>query len=102
MRQEVSNCALQRGFARSAAFQGFQFIQRARPIGSQQTRKTAFSKHLAACLAARAVVRFIVGVANALHLLPATRTGLIEATMTAISGRKAVTFSGNFFAASAP
>src|ERR1700732_4177078 len=52
-----------------AALEGFEFFQGARPVRSQQTRQTPIRKDLSASLAASAVVRFAVRVANAQNLV---------------------------------
>src|ERR1039457_732200 len=59
-----------------AALEGFQLLQRARPVLAEQARKAAIRQHLAARLAARTIVCFIAAVANALHLLAASRAWL--------------------------
>ena len=63
------------------ALQGFQFIERARPIGTKQTRKTSIREDFAAGLTAGTVIGFVIGVADPLHLLSAARTRKTEAPM---------------------
>jgi hypothetical protein len=48
---------------------------------TQQARKTPIGQHLAPSLATRAVVGFIVGVANALNRIAASRTRLAISAM---------------------
>src|ERR1700677_1201731 len=64
-----------------ASLQRLQLIQRARPVLAQQPRQAAVGQHLAPCLAARAIVGFVVGVANPLHLFAAARARLVELSM---------------------
>src|ERR1039457_6262981 len=59
-----------------AALEGFQLLQRARPLLSQQPRESPVRQYLAARLAARTVVGFIAGITNAQHLLAASRAWL--------------------------
>src|ERR1039457_4254140 len=56
-----------------AALEGFQLLQRARPVLAEQARETPVRQHLPARLAARTIVGFIAGITNALHLLAASR-----------------------------
>ena len=58
--------------------QRFKFIQSARPVGAQEARETAVGEYFATSLTARAIVGFVVGVADALDLLATARTRLIE------------------------
>src|ERR1700733_3620678 len=57
----------------SAPLQRLQFIQRPRPIGAKQPRQGPIREHPAARLALRAIIGFVVGIANALHRLAAAR-----------------------------
>ena len=68
------------GFA-SAALQGFQLIEGARPVGAEEPGEAAVGQDLSAGLAAGAVVGFVVCVANALDLLAAARAGLAKAAV---------------------
>jgi hypothetical protein len=60
----------------STALQGLEFIQGARPIRAQQPRQSPIRKHPALGLAPRAIIGFIVGIADALHRLAASRARL--------------------------
>src|ERR1017187_4595660 len=64
-----------------AALEGFQLLQRARPVLAEQARETPVRQHLAARLAARTIVGLIAGVANAQHFFATSRTGLAVAPM---------------------
>jgi len=44
--------------------QRFEFFERPRPVRPEQTREAPVGEHLAASLAARAIIRFLVGVTN--------------------------------------
>ena len=48
--------------------QFLQFIERARPVGAQQSGKPAIGEHPATGLAPRAVVRFVVRIADTENL----------------------------------
>src|SRR5580698_7654860 len=63
----------------SFPLQGFEFIHGARPIFSQQPRQAAIRENFSAGLAACAVVRFFVGVANPQDFVAASRAGLAVA-----------------------
>jgi hypothetical protein len=65
----------------SATLESFQFVQGARPVGTQQSRQTTIGKHLAPRLAARAIVGLLVGVANAQDLVSTARTGFAITAM---------------------
>jgi len=84
-----------RGRGESAALECFEFIEGARPVGAEQAGEAAVGQHLAARLAAGAVVGFVVGIADALDHLSAARAGLVEAAVDRHSGAKGVTLSGN-------
>src|SRR6185437_15837380 len=62
------------GYQDSPAMQRFQLLQRARPVGPQQTREAAIGEHFATGLTSRAVIRFVIRVPNAQHRLAANRT----------------------------
>src|ERR1035438_8876321 len=64
-----------------AALQGFQFLQRARPVLAEQTREAAVRQHLPPFLAARTIVGFVAGIADALDFLAAARARLAVAPM---------------------
>src|SRR5882724_4005680 len=55
----------------SAPLERFQFVQRAWPIGAQQSRQTAIRENLAARLAAGAIIRLFISVADAQHFFTA-------------------------------
>src|ERR1700733_11476215 len=59
--------------AASPPLERLQFIQCSRPVGSQQPRQCPIGKHLAPGLALSAVVGLVVGIADALHRLTASR-----------------------------
>src|SRR5581483_10513431 len=59
----------------------FEFVERFWPIALEQSRQAAIGEKLSTGLTARAIVRFVIGIADALHGLPATRTGLPEASV---------------------
>src|SRR5438128_1708777 len=59
----------------------FQFFEVARPIVLEQARQRTVGENLAPGLAARAVVRLIVGVDDALNRRSADRTRLAESAM---------------------
>ena len=80
----------------SSTLQSFQFVESARPVSAEQAREAAVGQDLAAGLAAGAVVGFVVGIADALHLLPAARTGLIEAAVHGHLGPKCGDLFGEF------
>src|SRR5688572_28789080 len=58
------------------ASRSFEFFDAAWEVGLEQARERAVGQDLAAGLAARAVVRFIRGVADALDARPTDATGL--------------------------
>jgi hypothetical protein len=64
-----------------AALQGFQFIQSARPVLSQEPGQAAIRENFSTCLALGTVIRFVVGIANTLNGLTASWAGLSEASM---------------------
>src|SRR5580692_1254379 len=66
---------------RSAALEGFEFVEGARPVGAEQPRQAAVGEDFAACLAGGTVVGFVVGVSNTLNGRAATRAGLAEAAV---------------------
>ena len=78
----------------SAAFQGFQFVQGAGPVGFEQAGETAIGEKLAASLAGGAVVRLIVGKLDALDGAAATGTGLVEAAVHGHFGAECGDFLG--------
>src|SRR5579884_706332 len=61
--------------------QHFQFVEGAGPVCAEQAGEAAVGEDAAAGLATSAVVRLIVGVADALHLLATAWTGLAVAAM---------------------
>src|SRR5215469_1537509 len=65
--------------SRSAALELFELLERLRPIALEQPRETAVGEELSASLTTRAIVRLIVGVADALHRIAAARAGLAKA-----------------------
>ena len=60
----------------SAALEGLEFGQGARPVGTEQPGEAAIGEDFASRLAGRAVVRLVVRIANAENLVPAAGTGL--------------------------
>src|ERR1700721_4366016 len=64
-----------------APLESLEFIQSARPVRPQEPGRSPVREHLSARLASDAIVRFVVGVADALHLFAASRAGLAEAPM---------------------
>ena len=66
---------------RSAALEGFEFVEGTRPVGAEQPRQAAIGEELAAGLAGGAVVGFVVGVSNTLNGRAAPRAGLAEAAV---------------------
>ena len=67
---------------------GFPLLDRPRPVVLEQPRQRAVGEQLAARLAAGAVVRFVVGVANPLHRRAAHGARLAEATVDGHLGVK--------------
>ncbi len=65
----------------SAFFQGFQFVEGAGPVGSEEPRQASVGKDFSVGLALRAVVGFVVGVADALDGLAAGEAWLFEAAV---------------------
>src|SRR6476646_4105217 len=70
-----------------------ELIQRSGPIRSEQAREAAIREQLAAGLAARAIVRLVVGVTDALNLFAAAGARL---AISAVRGR-AFAERSNFF-----
>src|SRR6266516_4830678 len=60
---------------------GLPLFERSGPIGLEQSRERSIGEHTAAGLACRAVVGFVVGVANALEGGSADWAGLLVAAM---------------------
>ena len=58
------------------ALEGFQFIQRAGPVGAEEAGEATIGENFAVRLAAGAVVGFVVGVADSLNFLAAPGAGL--------------------------
>ena len=81
----------------STSFEGFQLLQCPRPVRAEQARETSVSKNFSARLTASAVVGFVIGITNALDLLAASRTGLVEAAMHGHLGTKSSDLLGEFF-----
>src|ERR1700761_8732941 len=65
----------------SAPLQCLDLVERARPVRTEQSRQPAIGEQLAAGLALCAVIRLVVGVADALHRLPTARTRLAIAAV---------------------
>ena len=82
---------------RSAALEGFEFVERARPIGAEQPREAAVGKELAAGLAGRTVVGFVIGVSNTLNGRAATRTRLAKAAVNGHFGTECSHTFGKLF-----
>jgi hypothetical protein len=75
--------------------QGFEFIERARPICAEEAREAAVCEDFSVGLAVGAVVSLVVGVADALDGLATGGAGLAEAAMDGhVFAEGAVTFSG--------
>src|ERR1700733_3396374 len=77
----------------SPPLERLQFIQGPRPVGAQQPRQGPIREHPAARLALRAVIGFVVGVADALHRLATSRARQPIAPMH----RHVFTKCGHFF-----
>src|SRR5579872_19349 len=77
----------------SLPLERFQFIQRAWPVGFQQTRETSIRQHFTSGLAACAIIGFIIGIANTENFFSAPRTSF---PIAAVHGH-AFAKSGNFF-----
>src|SRR5690242_3804471 len=73
------------------SFKGLKFIQGARPVRPQQSRQASISQDFAAGLASRAIVGFVIRVANALYLFATPRARF---SITAVS-RHALTKCSN-------
>src|SRR5436305_1127222 len=78
------------------ALQRFQFVERTRPVGAEQARKTAVGEHFAASLALRAIVGFVISVTNAQDLLTAARTWLAVFAVNRHLGAERGDFLGKF------
>ena len=65
----------------SLPLERLQLLQGARPIGPEQTRQSPVGKQLSSRLAASTVVRFVIGVADALDLVAAPATCLAKAAV---------------------
>src|ERR1700723_3467578 len=65
----------------SAPLQRFELIERARPVRAEQSRQSAIGEELAPGLATRAVIRLVVGVADALHRIVTARAGFAIAAV---------------------
>ena len=63
--------------------QCFQFVERARPVGTEKARQAAVSEDFSSGLATGAVVGLVVGLADVLDLFAASRTQL---AVTAVNG----------------
>src|SRR3984885_7475073 len=72
-------CSGPRAVSVLAPLESLEFIQSARPVRPQEPGQRPVREHLPARLALHAVVRFVVGVSDALYLFAASRTGLAEA-----------------------
>src|SRR6201996_3769597 len=75
------------------ALERFQFVERARPVGAEESGERAVGEDAAVGLAGGAVVGFVVGVADALDGRAATWTGKIEVAVHGHFG----TEGGDFF-----
>jgi len=65
----------------STFFQGFELVEGAGPVGAEETREAAVREDLSVGLALRAVVGFVVGVADSLDGCAAGWAGLSEAAV---------------------
>ena len=72
----------------SSLLQGFEFVERARPVLVQQAGKRAIGEQAAAGLALRTIVSLVARVADALDLGPASRTRLAVAAVNRHPGTK--------------
>src|SRR5258708_34726877 len=71
----------QRRFSSVAAHEGIEFLERARPVRSQEPGQTAIGKNFSASLASSTIIRFVVGVANPLNLFSTSGAGLAIASV---------------------
>src|SRR5215510_8179672 len=72
----------------------FEFLDRSRPVVLQKPRHRAIRQHLPLRLAARAVVRFVFRIDDALHARAADRAWLAEAAMYGHIGPESSHFFG--------
>src|SRR5260370_20307320 len=80
----------------SLSSEGLQFLERARPVFAQQARQSAIGQQLSAGLAARAIVRLIVGIADALDLRAAAQAWLLVSAVHGHAFAKRCYFLGEF------
>ena len=85
-------------FSSLATLEGFELFEGPRPVRSEQARQTPIRKDLSAGLAASAVVRFTVSVANAQNLVATPGARLAIATMD----RHTVAKCGDLFGETGP
>ena len=78
----------------SAFFEGFEFVEGAGPVGTEETGEAAVGKDFSVGLAAGAVVGFVVGVADALDGRAAGGAGLVEAAVDGHVGAEGSDFFG--------
>jgi len=62
-------------------FQRFQFIQGSWPVLSKESGQATVCQHFASGLTLSAVVRLVIGIANTLHRLATSWTGLAKPSM---------------------
>src|SRR5712664_1604940 len=70
-----------RRFSHLAAHEGLEFLERARPVRSQEPGQTAIGKNFSASLASSTIIRFVVGVANPLNLFSTSGARLAIASV---------------------
>ncbi len=80
-------------FLKLATFEGFEFVEGARPVGAEETGEAAVGEELAAGLAGGAVIGLVVGVSDALDLFAAARARL---PVAAVDGH-VLAEGGDFF-----
>src|ERR1700744_4770056 len=79
------------------ALERFQFVERARPVGAEESGERAVGEDAAVGLAGGAVVGFVVGVADALDGRAAAWAGKIEAAVHGHLGTEGGDLLGEVF-----
>src|SRR6266481_4632393 len=70
-----------RRFSHLAAHEGLEFLERARPVRSQEPGQTAIGKNFSASLASSTIIRFVVCVANPLNMFSTSGAELAIASV---------------------